>query len=56
MTSTPLLVTHFHTYKRHRPELVHHYPELLEQISRQGQSMPRHVEKKLEEFLKCAAV
>ena len=55
-----MLATHTHTYKRHRPEhtllyqlVEHHYPEFLEQLSRQGKSLPRHVEKEFEEFLKC---
>lgn len=60
MARTPLLVSHFQTYKRHRPEqtllyqlVEHHYPELLEQLSRRGKSLPRHVEKEFEELLKC---
>jgi len=55
-----LPATHSHTYKRHRPEqtllyqlVERHYPEFLEQLSRQGKSLPRHVEKEFEEFLKC---
>ena len=55
-----MLATHTHTYKRQRPEqtllyqlVEHHYPEFLEQLSRQGKSLPRHVEKEFEEFLKC---
>jgi|GEM_PF-5394671 len=30
-----------------------HYPEFLEQLSHQGKSPPKHVEKEFEEFLKC---
>ena len=30
-----------------------HYPEFLEQLSHQGKSLPKHVEKEFEEFLKC---
>ncbi len=59
MARTPLLATHIHTYKRHRPEqtllyqlVKHHHPKFLEQLSRQGKSLPRHVEG-FEEFLKC---
>ena len=55
-----MLATHTHTYKRHRPEhtllyqlVERHYPEFLDQLSRQGKSLPRHVEKEFEEFLKC---
>ncbi len=55
-----MLATHIHTYKRHRPEqtllyqlVKHHYPKFLEQLSRKGKSLPRHVEQEFEEFLKC---
>ena len=55
-----MLAIHSHTYKRHRPEqtllyqlVERHYPEFLEQLSRQGKSLPRHVEKEFDEFLKC---
>ena len=55
-----MLADHSHTYKRHRPEhtllyqlVERHYPEFLDQLSRQGKSLPRHVEKEFEEFLKC---
>ena len=47
-------------YKRHRPEntllyqlVERHYPEFLEHLSHQGKSLPRHVEKEFDEFLKC---
>ncbi|CAD5283106.1 hypothetical protein ALTERO38_50805 [Alteromonas sp. 38] len=56
----PLLATHSHTFKRHRPEqtilyqlVEHHYPEFLKQLGHQGKSLPHHVEKEFEEFLRC---
>jgi ribosomal protein S27E len=60
LARTPLLATHFHTYKRHRPEqtllyqlVERHYPEFQEMLSQQGKSLPYHVEKEFGEFLKC---
>ena len=59
MARTPLLATHIHTYKRHRPEqtllyqlVERHYPECIEQLSCHGKSLPRHVAKEFEELLK----
>tara|TARA_Y100000034_G_scaffold74164_1_gene89211 strand:+ start:122 stop:688 length:567 start_codon:yes stop_codon:yes gene_type:complete len=55
-----LLVAQYSTYKRHRPEqtllyqlVESHYPEFIKQLSDQGKSSPRHVEKEFAEFLKC---
>ena len=55
-----MLATHTYTYQRHRPEhtllyqlVERYYPEFLEQLSHQGKSLPHHVEKEFEEFLKC---
>nr|WP_255417696.1 transposase zinc-binding domain-containing protein [Glaciecola sp. KUL10] len=31
----------------------HHYPAFKEMLSRQGKSLPYHVEKEFGEFLKC---
>ena len=49
-----------HTYKRHRPEQTllyqlfeRHNPEFLKQLGHQGKSLPHHVEKEFEEFLRC---
>ncbi len=60
MARMPLLATHSHTFKRHRPEqtilyqlVEHHYPEFLKQLGHQGKSLPHHVEKEFEEFLRC---
>jgi hypothetical protein len=59
LVRTTLLADHSHTYKRHRPEqtllyqlVERHYPEFLEQLSHQGKSLPKHVEKEFEEFLR----
>ena len=55
-----MLVTHSHTYKRHRPEqtllyqlVERHYPEFQKQLSQKGKSLPLHVVKEFEEFLRC---
>jgi len=55
-----LLVAQYSTYKRHRPEqtllyqlVESHYPEFIKQLSDQGKSLPRHLEKEFAEFLKC---
>ena len=55
-----MLVAQHSTYKRHRPEqtllyqlVESHYPEFIKQLSDQGKSLPRHVEKEFAEFLKC---
>jgi len=55
-----LLVKQHFTYRRHRPEqtllyqLVERYcPEFKEILSQQGKSLPYHVEKEFDEFLKC---
>lgn len=60
MVRKPLLAAHTQTYQRHRPEqtllyqlVERHYLEFLEQLSHQGKSLPKHVEKEFEEFLKC---
>lgn len=60
---TPLLqVANKHTYQRHRPEqtllyqlVEQYYPDFIEHLSHQGKSLPRHVEKEFEEFLKCGS-
>ena len=55
-----MLVKQHFTYRRHRPEqtllyqLVERYcPEFKEILSQQGKSLPYHVEKEFDEFLKC---
>ena len=55
-----MLAAHIHSYKRHRPEhtllyqlVERHYLGFLEHLSRQGKSLPRHVEKEFENFLRC---
>ncbi|GBL05519.1 transposase zinc-binding domain-containing protein [Glaciecola sp. KUL10] len=55
-----MLENHSYTYKRHRPEhtllyqlVEQYYPDFIELLSHQGKSLPRHVEKEFEEFLKC---
>ncbi len=55
-----MLVAQYSTYKRHRPEqtllyqlVESHYPEFIKQLSDQGKSLPRHLEKEFAEFLKC---
>ena len=55
-----MLAAHTHTYQRHRPEhtllyqlVERHYREFLMQFSHQGKSLPHHVEKEFEDFLKC---
>ena len=47
-------------YKRHQPEqtllyqLVEaHYPALLNQLAQQGKSLPAHVHREFEAYLKC---
>lgn len=47
-------------YKRHRPEqtllyqlVERYYPKFKAQLSQQGKSLPYHVEKEFDEFLKC---
>jgi ribosomal protein S27E len=47
-------------YERHRPEqtllyqLVEaHYPALVEQLAQQGKSLPEHVHREFEAYLKC---
>ncbi len=58
-----MLVAQYSTYKRHRPEqtllyqlVESHYPEFIKQLSDQGKSLPRHVEKEFAEFLKCGGL
>jgi ribosomal protein S27E len=48
------------SYERHRPEqtllyqLVEtHYPALVEQLAQQGKSLPDHVHREFEAYLKC---
>lgn len=55
-----MLATHSHLYKRHRPEntllyqlIERYYPDFLEHLLRQGKSLPQHVEKEFDEYLKC---
>lgn len=55
-----MLANHSHTYQRHRPEqtllyqlVEQHYPEFKEMLSQQGKSLPYHVGKEFDEFLKC---
>ena len=55
-----MLATHSHTYKRHRAEktllyqlVERQYPKFKEMLSHQGKSLPYHVEKEFDEFLKC---
>jgi ribosomal protein S27E len=47
-------------YSRHRPEstllyqiVERHYPEFLETLAATGRSLPRHVQREFEEYLKC---
>nr|WP_229333576.1 transposase zinc-binding domain-containing protein [Glaciecola sp. MH2013] len=55
-----LQVPNKHKYQRHRPEqtllyqLVEcNYPDFQAHLSHQGKSLPHHVEKEFDEFLKC---
>ena len=55
-----MLAINMHTYKRHRPEqtllyqlVERHYPEFQKQLSQKGKSLPLHVVKEFEEFLRC---
>jgi ribosomal protein S27E len=55
-----LLVKQHFTYRQHRPEqtllyqlVERHYPEFKEILSQQGKSLPYHVEKEFDEFVKC---
>ncbi|MDT0583360.1 transposase zinc-binding domain-containing protein [Alteromonas sp. W409] len=55
-----MLVSPTHSYRRHRPEqtllyqlVERQYPEFKEMLSHQGKSLPYHVEKEFDEFLKC---
>ena len=48
------------TYERHRPEqallyqlVENHYPALVEQLEFQGKSLPAHVHREFESYLKC---
>ena len=48
------------TYERHRPEqtllyrlIEKHYPALVEQLEFQGKSLPTHVHREFEAYLKC---
>ena len=48
------------TYERHRPEqtllyqlVEKHYPALIEQLEFQGKSLPAHVHREFEAYLKC---
>ena len=48
------------TYERHRPEqtllyqlVEKHYPALVEQLAFQGKSLPTHVHREFEAYLKC---
>ena len=48
------------TYERHRPEqtllyqlVEKHYPALVEQLEFQGKSLPTHVHREFEAYLKC---
>ena len=48
------------TYERHRPEqtllyrlMEKHYPALVEQLEFQGKSLPTHVHREFEAYLKC---
>ena len=48
------------TYERHQPEqtllyqLVEaHYPALVDQLAQQGKSLPDHVHREFEAYLKC---
>ena len=48
------------TYERHRPEqtllyrlIEKHYPALVEQLEFQGKSLPAHVHREFEAYLKC---
>jgi hypothetical protein len=48
------------TYERHRPEqtllyqlVEKHYPTLVEQLEAQGKSLPTHVHREFESYLKC---
>jgi ribosomal protein S27E len=47
-------------YERHRPEqtllyqlIAAHYPALVEQLAQQGKSLPAHVHREFEAYLKC---
>ena len=55
-----MLVSPTHSYQRHRPEqtllyqlVERQYPKFKEMLSHQGKSLPYHVEKEFDEFLKC---
>lgn len=48
------------TYERHRPEqtllyqlVEKHYPALIEQLDSQDKSLPTHVHREFEAYLKC---
>jgi hypothetical protein len=48
------------THERHRPErtllyqlVEKHYPALVEQLELQGKSLPAHVHREFEAYLKC---
>ena len=48
------------TYERHRPEqtlhyqlVEKHYPALVDQMDFQGKSLPAHVHREFEAYLKC---
>jgi len=56
----PLLIKQYFTYRRHLPEqtqlyqlVERHDPEFKDMLSQQGKSLPFHVEKEFDEFLKC---
>ena len=47
-------------YERHRPEqtllyqlIEAHYPALVEQLGQQGKSLPDHVRREFDAYLKC---
>tara|TARA_B110000503_G_scaffold49811_1_gene80865 strand:+ start:1062 stop:1280 length:219 start_codon:yes stop_codon:yes gene_type:complete len=51
------------TYERHQPEqtllyqLVEtHYPALVNQLARQAKSLPDHVHREFEAYLKCGQI
>ncbi len=48
------------TYERHQPEqtllyqlIKAHYPALVDQLAQQGKSLPDHVHREFEAYLKC---